>query len=436
MRRAVLSACLLASLLAAPAARADIGPWTHGPDPRSIDNGPASPAPAGGATGKPLHAAERAVATAATVRKVLPQDWCGAEVGSDDVADQVQNGDYRYHGIYVVPADAPDRFRTFAAAFQADAFEASGLLERLYGRAIRFDMGTSCGPQYLDISVVRLPETSAQLAATTGDPLAYMTALGRDLQAAGFPNVLGGTPVNGPDLPQNLLLWIDGPSPAGACGEATSYTDPRRQDDNLNNQGGKLAAVFRDGTGFCGSTTVRHEIGHTLGAVQPGAPNLAPGGHCDDAYEDTMCLPTAPHVAGGAEGQFFDYGNDDYWDPPAGPALGWWTADLNRFLCPDATCNVPAGLQAPAAAAAPARVAAPKLRPAKLRVRASRHRRFWRLSIRARGTGHALITVRCRTGGARKASNVLVRQTALPKRVVARVRCLTRPRAKLSRQSL
>jgi hypothetical protein len=429
------SVCLLAFLLCAPAAMADAAAWTHGPDPRSIDRGPAPLPPKGGPKGKRLHAAARARASAATVRSDLPSSWCGDEIGYDDVAHQLQNGDFRYHGVYVVPADAPDRFRTFAPRLQSAAFEASGLLERLYGRAIRFDMGTSCGPQYLDISVIRLQETGAALQQLAGDPMAYMTALGRDLQAAGFQNVLGGSAANGPLLDRNMLIWVDGPAPADACGEATSYTDARRQDDNLNNQGGKLAAVFLDGSDFCGGTTVRHEIGHTMGAVQPGAPHLAAGGHCSDAYEDTMCLPTAPRVAGGDEGLFFDYGNDDYWDPPAGPALGWWTADLNRFLCPDATCNVPA--PAPAPAAAPP-VAAPKAAavPAKLQVRVSRHRRFWRLSMRARGTGHALLTVRCRARKARKASSVFIRETALPKRLVARVRCGTRPRAKLTRQTL
>ena len=433
--RSLLAALSLGCLLVvAPAALADAGAgvWTHGPDPRSIDRGPAVPPPAGGPKGKPLHAAARVAAGANTVRSDLPQQWCGDELGSDDTSHQLPNGDFQYHGIYAVPSDVPDRFRSVATDLQTGAFEASGLLERLYGRAIRFDMGTTCGPQYLDISVVRLSETSAQLQALASDPLSYMTAIGKDLQAAGFVNVLGGTPVEGPPIHQNLVVWLDGPAPSDACGEATTYTDPRREDDNLNNQGGKLAVVFRDGSSFCGATTVRHEIGHTLGAVQPGAPHLAPGNHCDDAIEDTMCVPGSPQVANGDQGLYFDYGNDDYWDPPNGPALGWWTADLNRFLCPDATCNVP-----PASSQPPPPQPQPKaVAPAKLHVRAKRHRHYWRLSMSAAGTGHALVTVRCRTRGARKASNVLVRETALPKRLVARLKCRTRPRANLSRQSL
>jgi hypothetical protein len=428
VRALLLSALVVALLAFAPPVLAAEA-WTHGPDPRSIDGGAAVPPPAGGPAGKPLRAAARATVTAAGVRRDLPESWCGAELSTDDVEHQLPNGDFRYHGIYVVPSDAPDRFRSVASDLQTAAFEASGLLERLYGRAIRFDMGTSCGPQYLDISSVRVPETAAELQALSGDPLDYMTALGRDLTAAGFQNVLGGSPVDGPTLDENLLVWVDGPAPSDACGEATSYTDPSRADDNLNNQGGKLAAVFRDGEDFCGAPTVRHEIGHTLGAVQPGAPHLADGGHCNDALEDTMCVPGSPQVANGDPGLFFDYGNDDYWDPPAGPALGWWTADLNRFLCPDATCNVPPGIASPPE---------PKAvqRPAKLHVKATRHRRYWRMSLSAAGSGHALLTVRCRARGARKAANVLVRETALPKRLVTRVRCRTRPRAQLTRQTL
>src|SRR5204863_3760239 len=107
------------------------------PDPRSIDRGPAPLPPRGGAKGKSLHAAARARATAATVRSDLPQAWCGDEIGFDDAVHQLQNGDFRYHGVYVVAADAPDRFHNFASQLQSSAFEASGLLEHLYGRAIR-----------------------------------------------------------------------------------------------------------------------------------------------------------------------------------------------------------------------------------------------------------------------------------------------------------
>ena len=85
---------------------------------------------------------------------------------------------------------------------------------------------------------------------------------------------------------------------------------------------------------------VRHEIGHNLGALQPEAPHTTDGVHCNDAFEDTMCGSESPKIVGADfNGLYFDYGNDDYWDPPRGRPLRWWTVNLSWFICPDARCN-------------------------------------------------------------------------------------------------
>src|SRR4051812_2173483 len=65
-----------------------------------------------------------------------PDRWCGPATARDDVVDELDNGPMKYHAIYAVPADAPDRFDDFAPTIQAGAFGASGLNERLRGRAI------------------------------------------------------------------------------------------------------------------------------------------------------------------------------------------------------------------------------------------------------------------------------------------------------------
>ena len=88
----------------------------------------------------------------------------------------------------------------------------------------------------------------------------------------------------------------------------------------------------------------------------------------------TRCAPgRRPSVAGGPfNGLYFDYGNDDYWDPPQGAPLGWWTLNLSRFICPDARCNRRGAAAArdlaadvSAGAPAPPRPAAPRTcRPA------------------------------------------------------------------------
>jgi len=318
--RFVAGIAVLASLAVPASGSAQVVDRTHGPD--------RAPAVAPAAT---------AAAAASTV------DWCA---NTDPAANQYANGEYRYHAVYVHPADRPSRLAALGAEFQESAFGASGLIERQYGRAIRFDVGTPCGPGQLDISEVRLPFTEDQLAAmAAGDHTATFYAVAAALRERGFavaPNDAGVDQLAA--LRENFLVWLDGPAPPRSCGQGTALLDSTRSQTNLNNLGGKLALIFRNGRDFCGEDVVRHEIGHNLGALQPDAPNTTDGVHCNDAYEDTMCEWQAPKLVGGPfNGLYFDYGNDDYWDPPQGTPLGWWTVNLSRFLCPDAGCNRPAG---------------------------------------------------------------------------------------------
>ena len=309
--------------LAAPAAgyaRSTPAQSTHGPDPVTA----AAPSPVA------------AVAAAG--------DWCGND-GAGPGANQVDNGEYRYHAIYAYPADSGSRLSTFGAQFQEDAYGASDVIERQYGRAIRFDVGTPCGPGNLDVSEVRLPFTQDQLAALgAAGGAATFNAVTRALQAQGFPVASNDAdPATLAPLRENFLVWLDGAGPTRSCGQGTALIDPTRSDTNLNNLGGKLALIYRQGRGFCGADVVRHEIGHNLGALQPDAPHSDDGVHCNDAFEDTMCGWDSPKVSSGPfNGIYFDYGNDDYWDPPQGAPLGWWTLNLSRFICPDARCNRPA----------------------------------------------------------------------------------------------
>src|SRR5436190_23264818 len=386
MRRAVLTMSLLTAAFCGPAGAhaGTVGaPITHGPDPAAVAAGAESPV-------VPLRAAKRRVAA-----KLVPTAWCGTESANDDLVNELDNGPYRYHGVYMLAADAPDRFGSLATAMQTDAFQASSLLESSYGRAIRFDIGTSCGSRYLDISVVRMPQTSAQMAALATTPTGTFDAVTHALDAAGFQTI---QPTDTTDVAaaraRNYRVWLDAPAPAASCGQATIYDDPSRGPDNLNNFGGKAAIVFRNGDGFCSSNAVRHEIGHNLGGLQSVAPHAFDGSHCNDAYEDTMCYPNAPLRADGQRGRFFDYGNDDYWSLPGAP-LPWWTVDENRFLCPDASCNVVPGAGSgpdPLAPTTPT-VTSPARPPqaarrshGRVRVHARRHRGgVWGVSVRASG---------------------------------------------------
>src|SRR3954447_25036247 len=441
MRRLLAPLCLLFALAPASASAYVGAPITHGTDPSSVGRAATAPAP---------HA----------VAKRQPTSWCGPERPTDDTANELQNGGYKEHAIYMVPYDGADRFGQFAGSIQADAFAASALLETSYGRAIRFDLGTSCGPQYLDITVVRMPFSTAQVAAAAQGGTGTFDLVSRSLDAAGLRTIQPSDSfaIAG-QRTRNWVVWLDGPAPAGTCGQASIYDDPSRTADNLNNFGGKVAVVFPSGSGgFCSSNAVRHEIGHNLGALQPSAPHAFDGAHCNDAIEDTMCYSNSPRVANGQRGLFFDYKNDDYWDP-AGGALPWWTVNLNRFLCPDAGCNRAPGADTAGAAAdsdgdgvpdasdnCPA-VANPdqennyggargdacdKRKTPKLKLIAKRRGSLWKLRIRASGDGRGVVTVRCRQRRHGQVRTVYMRRTKLPRTLHRSVRCRAgKPKARL-----
>ena len=389
------------------------------PDDRALgERGEDAAPPAGGIAGRPLDARTRARATSSQVLASLPAHWCGTARALDDTRDERANGAWRFHAIYALAADSPDRFAALATGIQTDAFQASALLETLYGRAIRFDMGTDCGPQFLDITVVRLPQTAAQLAALAAQPTGTLDAVAAALDAKGMTTAKTTDTLDALRLnTRNYVVWLDAPAPPDACGQATMEPDTdRNPDTNRSNFGGKVAVVFRAGDGFCNSTAARHEIAHTLGAVRALAPHAVDGAHCSDAYDDTMCVGSAPRVGPAPAGGFFDYGNDDYWSPPGRP-LGWWTVDQSRFLCPDVSCNVPSPHEA---------------RP-RLRARATRLGRGWTLDGRVTGAGRVRVTVSCRTRRGAPIRRVRSRALAAPAQVRMRVHCFSQPRAALRR---
>ena len=321
----------------------------------------------------------RAATMARTAQASQTAQWCGETRTTDDTVNESNRDAFRFHAVYAVPSDAEPRLDEVAGGLQADAREANNLFAARFGRAIRFDTGTSCGPQYLDITTLRLPvdtQTLTRLAATSSG---VIDVVAEALDAAGLPTAeLGETPT-GQAARSNYLVWLDGPEPEDYCGQATLSLDRRRSADNENNFGGKVAAIFRDGAGFCGSSTVLHEIGHTLGAVQPRTSDDSGWtGHCADEGEDIMCDASAPALAGpDAARDRLDSANDDYWDPPSGQPLGWWTLNLSRFICPDASCK----LAAPSAKKSP-RVS--KARSKKRRAAGAKRKRGTRASQRRR----------------------------------------------------
>jgi hypothetical protein len=280
----------------------------------------------------------------------LPVQWCGDETGGNDTADAATPpAKAQFKVVYAYAADRPDRFAGWMHALQANVAITQRFLSAQDGgsKGLRFDMGTRCGPQYVDIQTVQLPGPRSAYADNFS---AIAGAVQRALGAASGP--------------RNAIVLADGMSGStqeyglgetvmGAGGETPGSA-------NVHNRGGLTSILFsRDGAAAPGAAKwgwwpegFLHEMTHNLGAVQWGAPHsteprgqsLPNYGHCWQGA-DVMCYVEdagAAHAmqqdcAGlpGAIPQSYDCGRDDYFNPAPAPgsylATHWNTYD-SAFL--------------------------------------------------------------------------------------------------------
>jgi hypothetical protein len=131
---------------------------------------------------------------------------------------------------------------------------------------------------------------------------------------------------------RKYIMWTDS---AAYCGIAAVSVDDSKVGNQNDGHHPGYARIDRGCWGYQGSV-VAHEVTHTLGAVQPTAPNATPYGHCTDEY-DIMCYVDGPGITmsvacpdHGGE-LLLDCNNDDYFhpDPPPGNWLysHWNIAD-------------------------------------------------------------------------------------------------------------
>jgi hypothetical protein len=302
-------------------------------------------------------------AAAGTEDEGLPATWCGTERTSDYTGANTvfAQSSQQFKLVYAYASDTANRFAGWKDALQADV----SLIGRFMGaqsggrRTPRFDMGTDCGPGYLDIQVVALPGTRASYAMD-------LDALKADVGAQ-VPAVYGQ---------RNVLVLADRMSNAPAYawyGIGESWITEAASSSSPHNSGGLFAALWvPDTLGVPGTNPngwwaegMLHELTHNLGAVGAGAPHATGAGHCYDGF-DVMCYddgalpqpltegcPTIP----GVMNQVYDCGQDDYFNvaPPAGSYLAThWNTYNNRYLvaCADArpACG---GTTVPNSASAP-----------------------------------------------------------------------------------
>ena len=223
--------------------------------------------------------------------------------------------------VYARAAGVADRYATMLPSFRQWAARIDDMVnasaaETGGSRHVRYVHNANCEPTVLNVTLTAAGDD------TLGSTIDELRAQGHNRSD------------------RKYLVWVDANV---YCGIAQVYNDDRPGQENYNNGPSSIAGmVARVDTGCWGSTNLveAHELFHTLGSVQPGAPNATPGGHCTDE-NDRMCYSDAQGVttrlvcpSTGAESRL-DCNHDDYFstNPPAGSWLAthWNTAD-SSFL--------------------------------------------------------------------------------------------------------
>jgi hypothetical protein len=291
---------------------ADGGEITHRDTPAEL---------AGADITRALARGELTSRSSAALPEYLPTTWCGTRRTDDDTANAAfASTSATIKVVYAFAADQPDRSAAWTDSLQGDVSRIEQFLALQSGgrRALRFDMGTNCGSQYVDVQVVALPQARSYY-------LDDFDRIADDVHA-----VVASTPG-----PRNVFVLADGLSSSSVYGIGEVYPNADQSGaGNIHNAGGLTGIMFvTPGTSPNASgwqpTVMLHEITHNLGGVQSTAPHETSFAHCTDG-QDIMCYAdgspegaaynpnVCPYISG-ALAQTYDCGRDDYYDPAPAP---------------------------------------------------------------------------------------------------------------------
>ena len=245
--------------------------------------------------------------TAAALSALTPAraaaTWCGTPSSEDRTPNALAG--FPAHWVYAIPSDGQDQLSSRANTMQTDAETIDAWWRTQDStRLPRNDLTQlSCGLQ-LDISSVRLPQSSSQLAA----PESAFGSIADALIGQGFESPFA-----------KLVVYYDGPvSNDKLCGQAAS-----------DRTGFGVAVVYLRACTVVSSAVVAvHELVHTLGAVPRGAPHNCPppdDGHTCDVTTDLM-YPYVDIVP--LTGLGLDPGGDDYY----GHSGSWLDVQDSQWL--------------------------------------------------------------------------------------------------------
>jgi hypothetical protein len=289
-----------------------------------------------------LARAELTSRTSAALPEYLPTTWCGTRRTTDDVANAAFPAiAAQIKVVYAYAFGETDRSAAWTDSLQADVSRIEQYLALQSGgrRALRFDMGTNCGPQYVDVQVVELPYNRAHYLSFNADD--RFDEVANDVNASLAP-ATGA---------RNVFVLADGLSTSSVYGIGQVYPNASQPPASYIHDQGDLTGIMfvtpgtsPDPVGWQ-PTVMLHEMTHNLGAVQFAAPRSTSFAHCIDG-EDVMCYEDgSPEgafyadnvcpLAGGAISQTYDCGHNDYYDPsstPSGYLATHWNVYNSVFM--------------------------------------------------------------------------------------------------------
>jgi hypothetical protein len=311
--------------------RPEVGPelLTHGPD--------------GAAPLDAMPSARRAAAS-------------GFEAGSAERAPVCANSDAQ-RVLYAHPAGTPDRLAAVKPQIQATMRRLNAVLndESIASGGPTADYRVRCDAGG-EISVDSFTSASASFA----DIVSAARTEGYSSNAFDY------------------IVFFHGAA-GRSCGIASYNDDERPGAENVNNLGGGYAIAY---AGCWANETPMHEIGHTMGGVQYGAPHsTGTGGHCWDEADVLCYSPDGGdlHQEGpvyACDTIRFDCGFDDYFDSAPEPG---------EYLETHWNLGSPANAFISFAGALPPPRSQPRERWRMRPIRVRRHTRRLEVSIRAAG---------------------------------------------------
>jgi hypothetical protein len=229
--------------------------------------------------------------------------WCGIPAPTDR-KPQVVAG-YNVHLVYVLASDGADQTASVAQTVQNDV-ESIEAWWRVQDptRAPRFDLTPfACGAQ-VDLSILRLGATTAELQTLDGRFERIYTAV----YGAGFDREH-----------VKYLIYYDGPVEENVCGQGGGSTD----------ESGAAVVYMAACEGVSSATTAAHELLHAFGAMPASGPphpcSPEDTAHACDSEQDLM----GPYATmNPLEWYLLDIGRDDYY----GHAGAWFDLQDSRWL--------------------------------------------------------------------------------------------------------